>query len=450
MSDLPRSTPADQGVDARGIDAFVEALAPLPGVELHSLMVLRHGHVIAERWWRPYQPDTPHLLYSLSKSFTSTAIGFAVAEGLVDLDAPALSYFPEYDARVTDPRSRSILVRHLAAMASGHEDERVDQAYEAGDGDPALGLFLLPPEQEPGSVFAYNQPCTYILGAIIRRVSGTTLTDFLRVRLFEPLGIEPYGWWTDQSGAELGFSGLHTTTESIAKLGQLYLDGGVWQGKRLLPAEWVAEATRAHIATDPDPDRSPDWSEGYGFQFWRARHGYRGDGAYGQFMVILPEADAVVAITSQSPDMQAVLDQLWEHLLPALTAGDGPAGPWVATPPELPRPAGDGSTADLPEATFRPGPDNAIPQIHAVQLRAGELTVDNLTIALGDPDSWTVTGPYATAYAWSGACLLLDLIFVENPHRIHFALDPAAGTFAARWQTEPLGVISVERLSMPR
>src|SRR3954470_6083901 len=135
MSDLPRSTPAEQGVDVRGVDAFVDALAAMPDIELHSLMVVRHGHVVAERWWSPYHADAPHLLYSLSKSFTSTALGFAVAEGLVDLDATALSYFPELDARVTDPRSRRTKVRHLASMASGHADETIDEALEIGEGD---------------------------------------------------------------------------------------------------------------------------------------------------------------------------------------------------------------------------------------------------------------------------------------------------------------------------
>ncbi len=448
MSDLPRSTPAEQGVDIRGIDAFVERLAREPQVELHSLMVLRHGHVVAERWWHPYRPDSPHLLYSLSKSFTSTAIGFAVVEGLLDLDAPALSYFGEWDAQVTDPRSRSILVRHLLAMASGHEDERIEQAFEAGRGDLALGLFLLPPEREPGSHFAYNQPCTYLLSRIIRQVSGDSLTDFLRVRLFEPLAIDAYGWWTDPAGVELGYSGLHTTTESIAKLGQLHLDGGAWQGRQLLPAEWIAEATRTHVATDGR--REPDWRQGYGFQFWRARHGYRGDGAYGQFMVVLPEADAVVAITSQSPDMQAVLSALWEHLLPALTAESGPAGAWTPAPAELARPAGDGTARPIREATFRPGRDNAVEVVQAVQIRPHELTVNDLTVTLGEPDRWTVLGPYATAHAWSAGRLLVDVIFVENPHRLHLALDPAAGTFTACWQTEPLSLTSAERLRMPR
>ncbi|MEU7908035.1 serine hydrolase domain-containing protein [Actinoplanes sp. NPDC049118] len=449
MTRLPRSTPAAQGVDASGIDAFITALDRTPDVELHSLMVLRHGHVVAERWWHPYRPDAPHLLYSLSKSFASTALGFAVTEGLVDLDATVLSYFPEYDARVTDPRSRSILVRHVASMTSGHADETIDEAFQAGAGDLTLGLLLLPPQREPGTFFAYNQPCTNALSAIIERVSGASLTEFLRPRLFEPLGIGRYGWWPDPIGRDQGFSGLHLTTESVAKVGQLYLDGGSWQGRRLLPAEWVAEATRAHVDTDRD---SPDWSRGYGFQFWRSRHGYRGDGAHGQYMLILPEADAVVAITSQSPDMQAVLDQAWTHLLPALTRS-GPPGPWPAGSPELDRPAGDGSTGELAEATYRPGPANTVDTLKTVRLRPGEILLDDgweLTAELGAPDSWTVVGPVATAHAWSGGRLLVDLVFTEGPHRLHLTLDPATGTFAAAWQAAPLAPVPLAAQRMPR
>ena len=464
--DLPRSTPAEQGVDVTGIDAFVTALAPEPGAELHSLMVVRHGHVVAEHWWPPYGPQTPHLLYSLSKSFTATALGFAVAEGTVDLDATVLSYFPELDSRVTDERSRRIRVRHVAAMASGHEEDTAGRAVKAGDGDMLLGFLLTPPEREPGTIFAYNQPCTYSIGAIIRRVSGVSLTEYLRTRLFEPLGLSTYGWITDSQGREQGFSGLFMPTEAIAKLGQVYLSGGEWAGRRLLSAEWVAEATRSHIATH---EPSADWQQGYGFQFWQSRHGYRGDGAYGQFMLVLPEADAVVAITSQSPDMQAVLDAAWAHLLPALTAGAGPAGPWkppttpLATPaakgpapratPPPPSSAHAPASADLlPPMSFTPGPGNEVATLRTVQVGPTLVLTDDgpeLVADLGAPGDWTTTGPVATAYAWVDGLLLVDLAFVETPHRLHLTLDPSTAVFGARWASLPLGTVPLSVIRMP-
>jgi CubicO group peptidase (beta-lactamase class C family) len=511
---LPRSTPAEQGVDAAGIDAFIAAVAPMADAELHSLMVLRHGRVVAETWWEPYTPQAPHLLYSLSKSFTSTALGFAVAEGLVDLDATVLSYFPEFDARVTDERSRSIRVRHIAAMASGHDDETIDRALAAGDGDMLLGFLLIPPDQEPGTVFAYNQPCTYSLSAIIQRVSGGSLTEYLRPRLYEPLGIPAYGWRTDVLGREIGYAGLHAPTEAIAKVGQLYLRNGEWDGRPLLPAGWVAEATRSHV-TPNRPD--PDWNQGYGFQFWHSRHGYRGDGAYGQFMLILPEADAVVAITSQSPDMQGVLNAAWDHLLPALTAESGAPGPWSpalskpsagdghasgspsssrladGSPPPSPSSragdslagssspvadgspspssrvgdgsAGSGSPALAPPeargpagalnpATYLPGPGNQLAGLQAVEVRDHELVLADagpeLAVGLGAPCAWTKTGPVATAYAWADGRLLVDVVFVETPHRLHLILDVENAQFEARWQTTPIEEPFLSAIRMPR
>lgn len=448
MIDLPRSTPAEQGVDARGIDAFVAALAPMPGVEPHSLMVLRHGHVVAERWWAPYSAERPHLLYSLSKSFTSTALGFAVAEGLVDLDAPVRSYFPAWESRVTAERSRATRVRDVASMASGHADDMLEPALKAGDGDMALGLLLLPPEFEPGTHFAYNQPCTNTVAAIVRAVSGGSLIDFLRPRLFEPLGIFPYGWVRDPIGREQGFSGLHVTTSAIAKLGQLYLDRGRWQGSQLLPESWGAEATRAHVATN-QPE-APDWDQGYGFQFWRSRHGYRGDGACGQYMVVLPEADAVVAMTAQSPAMHDMLGALWEHLLPALTSPDGPAGPWSSPSPVLPVPVGEGPGRDLPQGTFA-----AVgASVRTVRLTPYEIALADdgpvVTARLGAPGAWVAEGPIATAWAWSGDRLLVDVLFLETPHRLHVVIDPAGGACTTTWQSEPLGRVRLADLRMPR
>ena len=279
-------------------------------------MILRHGSVIAEGWWAPYSPDRVHLLYSLSKSFTSTAAGLAAAEGLLDLDATVLSYFPELDAEITDPRSRSMKVRHIAAMASGHLTETLDRAYRTDPTNLVRGFLLTPPDRDPGTVFAYNQPCTYTLAAIVQRGSGQSLIDYLRPRLFDPLGIREMAWLERPAGQNLGFSGLHATTDAIARLGQLYLQRGRWGDRQLLDPAWVDQATRTQVENPREPN--PDWRQGYGFQFWMARHGYRGDGAFGQFCIVLPEADLVIATTAQTLDMQGILDAVWAHIVPAI------------------------------------------------------------------------------------------------------------------------------------
>src|ERR1019366_3956080 len=319
---LPRGMPADQQVDPAAILGFLDAVDGHPDVEMHSLMVVRHGRVVAEGWWAPYSADRPQLLYSLSKIFTSTATAFAQAEGLLDLDDTVVSHFAELDAGITDPRSRSMKVRHVASMASGHTREMLGEAITRDPAEPIRGFLLIPPAHEPGTVFAYSQPCTYTLASIIQRNARMPLTQYLRPRLFDPLGIEHVGWHTWPAGREQGFSGLHARTEDIAKLGQLYLQRGQWDGAQLIPEQWVAEATSKQIDNPGEPN--PDWRQGYGFQFWMARHGYRGDGAFGQFCVILPEHETVIVTTAYTIDMQALLDVMWTHLLPGLgTAAPG-------------------------------------------------------------------------------------------------------------------------------
>ncbi|WP_432499241.1 serine hydrolase domain-containing protein [Kineococcus gypseus] len=453
--DLPRSAPSTRGVDARGVAAFLDAVEAADGVELHSLAVLRGGHVVAEGWWAPYAPERLHLLYSVSKSVTATALGLAVAEGLVDLDATVLSYFPELDADVTDPRSRATRVRDVAAMASGHLGETIDAARADPTGDVVRGFLRLPPEGEPGEVFAYNQPCTYALAAIVQRVTGSTLTAYLRPRVLDPLGVGRTAWLTDELGREIGFSGLHATTGALAALGQLHLRRGRWGQAQLLPQAWVDEVGRAHVDTaGAHPD--PDWRLGYGYQFWPSRHGYRADGAYGQFALVLPEQDAVVALTGQSTRTQALLEAVWEHLLPALS---GPALPGDAAAHDAALAArlralrlpgaedgGPGPAAgELPPAlVLRPAPGSAPAALREVRVEHGadgaslvlHEGADRLVAALGA--GWTTTGALATSWARTPGGLRVDVVFVETPHRLRLELEEAAGTFRGTWCTEPL------------
>jgi CubicO group peptidase (beta-lactamase class C family) len=314
---LPRSTPEAQGIPSAAVTAFLAAVEQ-HDCGLHSLMLLRHGHVVAEGWWLPFTPGAPHMLYSLSKSFTSTAIGLAVAEGGLSVDDPVLAFFPAEAPRKPSANLAAMRIRHLLSMSTGHDHDTTEYLHRRRDGDWARAFLARPVAYAPGTYFLYNTGASYMLSAIIQRVTGQTLLEYLKPRLLEPLGIEGATWETCPRGVNTGGFGLSIKTEDIARFGQLYLQRGVWQGQHLLPETWVAEASAAQVSNATSTE--VDWQQGYGYQFWRCRHGaYRGDGAFGQFCVILPEQDAVVAITAGAPNMQAVLNLIWTHLLPALS-----------------------------------------------------------------------------------------------------------------------------------
>lgn len=311
---LPRSTPEAQGVSSAGIRAFVEA-ANKQVDTLHSFILVRHGHVVAEGWWKPEGPEKRHVLHSLSKSFTSTAVGLAVAEGKLSVDDPVLKFFPEDAPTNASAKLKAMRVRDLLTMSTGHQVEPRFTPEE-----PWVKTFLAHPvEHKPGAHFQYNSPATYMQSAIVSKVTGKTVLEYLRPRLFEPLGIEAPEWGASPQGVTVGGWGLHIRTEDIAKFGQLYLQKGQWNGKQLVPAAWVEQATSKQVSNGSDPVK--DWDQGYGFQFWRCRHGaYRGDGAFGQVCLVLPEQDAVLAITADTKDMQGELNVVWDKLLPAFHA----------------------------------------------------------------------------------------------------------------------------------
>lgn len=320
---FPRRRPDAVGADAEGILGFLRAIEGTP-IRLHSLMVVKKGAVIAEGWWAPYAPQWRHTLYSLSKSFTSTAIGLAADGGHLSVDDRVLDYFPDDLPESVGPHLAAMRVKHLLMMGAGHAgDSLFGGKFTMTHPNWARSVLARPVEYYPGTHFAYNNGATYLLSAILQKSTGQTVLNFLEPRLFAPLGIEGADWEQNPQGINPGAWGLRVRTEDIARLGQLYLQKGMWQGRRILSESWVHEATRVQIqnASDPDPAKNAanDWSQGYGYQFWRCRHGaYRGDGAYGQYCLVLPEQESVIAINSETPDMQAVLNQVWTHVLPAL------------------------------------------------------------------------------------------------------------------------------------
>lgn len=313
---MPRCTPEAQGIASSAILEFLDQI-DAGQFELHSIMLLRRGQVVVEGWWLPFRPEDPHPLFSLSKSFTSTAVGLAIAEGLISIEDRVLSYFPEEKPSEVSPYLEAMRIRHLLTMSTGHAEDTFASLFQDPDGNWARAFLAQPVIEEPGARFVYNSGATYMLSAILQKVTGQTLLTYLQPRLFEPLGIQGAEWETCPQGICVGGWGLSLKTEDIARFGQLYLQKGIWRGRRLLSEEWVEAATSAQIAAGSNPES--DWEQGYGYQFWRCRFGaYRADGAFGQFCVVMPVQEAVLVMTARVEDMQAVLDLVWKYLLPAM------------------------------------------------------------------------------------------------------------------------------------
>ena len=318
MTPLPRSTPEAEGISSHAILDFVAA-AEDQLESLHSLMLVRHGRIIAEGWWYPFAAKHPHLMFSVSKSFTSTAIGLAIGEGRLTLDGLVVDLLPDDLPLQIDPHLAALTVRHLLTMTTGHSTDTVSLADDAPGDNWARTILAQPLKFAPGTHYVYNSGASYLLSAILQRITGERLFDYLTPRVFDPLGIVGATWETCPRGIDAGGWGLSLTTEQLATFGQLLLQRGEWNGTRLVPAEWIDEATSVQVDTS-GTDHDLDGRQGYGYQFWLNRPtGYRAEGAFGQFCLVLPETDAVIVLTAALPTAQRALDLVWEHLLPAFS-----------------------------------------------------------------------------------------------------------------------------------
>ncbi|WP_285107994.1 serine hydrolase domain-containing protein [Promicromonospora sp. MEB111] len=452
---LPRSTPEAEGLDPAALRRLVDRLDALEDV--HSVMVLRHGSVVGEAWWHPHTAARPHVMFSVSKSFTSTAVGIAVHEGLLTLDDRVVDLLPDDAPADPGPHLGAMRVRDLLTMTTGHSAstmEGIDRTISLPGAGWARAILAQPVEHEPGTRFVYNTGATYLLSAILHRLTGQRLLDYLTPRLLAPLGITHATWEQDPDGIDVGGFGLSVTTEEMAAFGQLYLQGGVWQGQQLVPAEWVAAATAAQVPNGPHD--WPDWNQGYGYQFWQCRHGaYRADGAFGQYIVVWPEKDLVLTMTSGLSDLQSVLDVVWDTLLPdGAWVAPGQAVPGAEAVPfeqALPTPAGAPSSP-LVEAlrgvTFELEENQRDVGALALGRAADGRTEVTFTPTAGPdrvlrfghgewvPGSWPFRGApadVATAAAWTDESTLRGrLVFLGTPFEwrleLRFAGDDVAVT----------------------
>ena len=312
---LNHCAPEEAGVRSEGIMDFLDDMKQ-KHLHLHGLMILRHGQVIAHASFAPWRSGDLHMLFSLSKSFTSTAVGFAVQDGLLRLTDKLVDFFPEHLPCKPCENMQKITVKHLLTMNTGHGQEPWHQS-DCWEKD-FLRSYV---EFEPGTHFLYNTFGTYMLAAVVQKVTGKKLLQYLREKWMDPLGMSGDIWWEESpTGVATGGYGLNVRLEDIAKMGQFYLQKGVWEGKRLLNEQWILDAQTAWSDNSTPGEPPSDWGCGYGYQFWMCQpeHVYRGDGAFGQYCIILPDQDMVIAINSGVEDMGAVMRSIWDRILPAV------------------------------------------------------------------------------------------------------------------------------------
>lgn len=322
--DLPRAETPEKVTTA--MDAFFSAAAKAK-LDVHSVMIVKDGAVIYSHWQSKGAPNVPHVLHSVSKTFTATAVGLAIAEGRLKLTDKVVSFFPDKLPNEVSDNLMAMTIRDLLTMTCGHDDEPNQSKREEW-----VKTFLAHPvKHTPGTFYLYNSLGTYMLSAIVQKVTGEKVLDYLTTRLFEPLHIDKPRWDESPQGISAGGWGLYLKTEDLAKMGQLLLQNGKWKGKQIIPAEWVYEMSKKQVESINPGTRleqaeergmtkeTSDWMQGYGYQMWRCRPGcFRADGARGQYIIVVPDKNAVIAITSDVEDLQGELNLVWEKILPAI------------------------------------------------------------------------------------------------------------------------------------
>ncbi len=283
---LPRARPAEAGVDAHLLEGFLDALA-VGGIDLHSLVLHRKGSIAAELYTWPYGPERPRVMHSVAKSFTACAIGMALAEGKFALTDKVVGFFPDHLSGAPAENLAAMTVEDLLTMRTGHAEETSGSRWRGLRSSWIAEFFKIPVVHRPGTVYKYTSAASYMLSAILTRTTGETLHDYLRSRLFEPLGISGETWDLGPDGINPGGNGLSCKTIDILKLGVLHAQKGLWHGRRLLAESWIERATRAH---------SPG---GYGYHWMSGPgHSFSAMGVFGQLVVVFPDHEATLALTS--------------------------------------------------------------------------------------------------------------------------------------------------------
>ena len=309
VNELPRVTPEAVGVPSKSVIAYFDSIMALSTTEIHSALLMRHGKVIGEIYPAPFSAEYGHTLFSCSKTFTSAAVGIAISENRLRLTDRVAAFFPELLPDTISPWLASMTVEDLLTMRSGFE---VNGRIRTAEQKWVRSYLAVPVAAEPGTRFAYDSMDTYLLSAIITKVTGMTVFDYLKPRLFEPLHIETVNWEYSPENITTGGWGLYLQAESLAKFGQLLLNKGMWNGKQLIPSSWVEQMMTNHTG-----------NAGYCYQMWACDHPNtaRADGAYGQYIIVMPDEDMVAVITQSITGNAGTREQhfLFNNLLPTIS-----------------------------------------------------------------------------------------------------------------------------------
>ncbi|MFC4138322.1 MULTISPECIES: serine hydrolase [unclassified Microbacterium] len=436
---LPACAPELAGLPSAALIRLIDELEQ-GGLDPHALVVVRDGQVLFRTSWAPWSAAQPALVYSVSKTFTAFAIGLLEADGALDLDLPVEHY-------LGGENPSGITVRHLLTMNTGHSRE---QTLSLPFSVP--GLLTTPPAAPPGSSFAYNSPASYALSAIVQAVSGQSLTALLRERVLDPLGIGQR-WWIPLDGIDQGFSGLHLDIDDLTRTGIMLAAGGRFEGRQVIPEAFVeAMAQPWSDNRDEDGDADGDWARGYGFQVWRSRHGFRLDGAYGQFVLVMPETGIVIAYQGATTIAHETLNAFW-RLVEAFQDGE------VAR--------SDADSARLAERTAL----DSWSSRHTLQPTDPMPDADSWRLVDVADGGWLLTTPLGDVTVpqqeWSHAVLgageqslavaargeregdevLVHLVVPTSPHRVIVRRE--SGALSVVWHTTPLWHPSLGTLVVP-
>ncbi|MBE6611542.1 MAG: serine hydrolase [Ruminococcaceae bacterium] len=457
------AAPESVGIDSAAIAEF-EARIRKESCGHQGYMLWRRGKLVASSIASPYRVTDKRHVYSISKSWTSTAIGIAVDEGLLSVEDSVISFFPELLPETVSDNLAAMKVKHVLSMNTGHD---TDTLGRVGTAEPewAKRFLSLAVEHEPGTHFAYNSTATYMLSAILTKLTGMRMLDYIRPRLLNPLGIKDVTWDESPDGVNTGGWGIHVSPEDMLKLGILYLNKGVWNGKRILSEEWVEAASS--YQSDNSANGNADWKLGYGYQFWRCQHNcYRGDGAYGQYIIVSPDTGSVMVIISETGDMQKVLDIYWETILASMTDGINPVkGEFdMSAQPFMPLPTGtadaharqiklDSNRFGIKAMNIRPcgnglavtltGPEKYSSEIvcgfgawEYNRLEHNPIAPNQFlsAVQLGAPTE------IAASYAMDGGILKLRLVFLSSPHGIMLDIGEKSLSLTATLDRKPTEV----------